>query len=53
MLSDIISKMTNQVLCLVIVRVRLVFGCPEVIPGMEEVQRVVTGRQTAKLQFNS
>ena len=45
--------MTNQVLCLVIRRVRLVFGCPEVIPGMEEAQRVVTGRQTAKLKINA
>ena len=50
MLSDIISNMTNHVLCLVIGRVRLVFGCPEVIPGMEEAQRVVTGRKTAKLK---
>ena len=38
--------MTNQMLCLVIGRVRLVFGCPEVIPHMEEAQRVVTGSFT-------
>jgi hypothetical protein len=51
MLSYIISNMTNQVLCLVIGRV--MFGCPEVIPGMEEAQRVGTGRQTAKLKINA
>jgi hypothetical protein len=53
MLSHIISNMTNQVLCLVIGRVRLVFGCPEFIPHMEEAQGVDTGRQTAQLKINA
>ena len=50
MLSDFISNITNQVLCLVIGRVRLVFGYPEVIPHMEEAQGVVTGSSIATLK---
>ena len=53
MASDIIINMANHVLCLAIGRVRLVFGCPEVKPGMEEAQSEGTGRLTTKLKLRS